>query len=394
MSDNQKQFDAAIVGGGVIGCAIAWRLAQGGMRVAVIERSDIGREASFAAGGMLVPLAEADEADDLFHLCVASRAMYADFAHELQQASGINVEYRTEGTLYLSLTEHDDEELERRWQWQHAAGLNVKRLNADCARKLESQINPQLRWALKFPDDHQINNRLLIAALHTAARNAGVEFQTQTEIESLLIESLLIESRAGRKQIVGVRTSRGEVISKTVIVAAGSWSSLLKTEAETSLPNLNVAPVHGQMIAVEMPSPAVNHTIYSCRAYVVPRLGGFVIAGSTSDKFGFEKRVTAGGMASIIERAKEILPGFADLAVTETWSGLRPRAADGLPVIGADDSVAGLVYATGHYRNGILLTPITAQAISEIVLKGESGVQLSAFSPQRFARLQADGSTP
>ncbi|MEK7834333.1 MAG: FAD-dependent oxidoreductase, partial [Acidobacteriota bacterium] len=136
---------------------------------------------------------------------------------------------------------------------------------------------------------------------------------------------------------------------------------------------------------------AVNHTIYSCRAYVVPRLGEFVIAGSTSDKFGFEKRVTAGGMASIIERAKEILPVFGDWAITETWSGLRPRAADGLPVIGADSTVAGLVYATGHYRNGILLTPVTAKAVSEIVLKGESRVQLSAFNPQRFARLQADG---
>ncbi|MFN0110336.1 MAG: glycine oxidase ThiO [Blastocatellia bacterium] len=379
MPELKQDFDAAIVGGGVIGCAIAWRLAQAGMRVVVVERGDIGREASFAAGGMLVPLAEADEADDLFHLCMASRAMYADFARELKQASGIDVEYRTEGTLYLSLTEHDDEELERRWQWQHAAGLNVKRLNAACARKLEPQINAGLRWALKFPDDHQVNNRLLIAALQAAAQTAGVEFQTQTEVERPLIET-----QAGRKQIVGVVTSGGEVKTQTVIIAAGSWSSLLDTESETLLPALKVAPVHGQMVAVAMPSPAVNHTIYSCRAYVVPRLGGFVIAGSTSDKFGFEKRVTAGGMTSIIERAKEILPGFGDLAMIETWAGLRPRAADALPVIGSDSTVTGLVYATGHYRNGILLTPVTAKAVSEIVLKGESSIQLSPFSPARF----------
>lgn len=389
MSELKQDFDAAIVGGGIIGCAIAWRLAQARMRVVVIERGEIGREASHAAGGMLVPLAEADEADDLFHLCMASRAIYADFARELKQVSGIDVEYRTEGTLYLSLTEHDDEELERRWQWQHAAGLNVKRLNADCARKLEPQINAGLRWALKFPDDHQVNNRMLIAALHLAAQNAGVEFQTQTEVERLLIEA-----HAGQKQIVGVVTSRGEVRSKTVVIAAGSWSSLLDAGSETLLPALKVAPVHGQMVAVEMPSPAVNHTIYSCRAYVVPRLGGFVIAGSTSDKFGFEKRVTAGGMASIIERATEILPGFGDLRITETWSGLRPRAGDALPVIGADSAVAGLIYATGHYRNGILLTPVTAQAVSEIVLKGESRIHLSPFSPRRFSRLQAYDSEP
>ncbi len=380
MSESYTQFDSAIVGGGVIGCAIAWRLAQAGMKVVVVERGDIGREASHAAGGMLVPLAEADNADDLFHLCVASRAMYADFANELRLASGLDIEYRTEGTLYLSLTEHDDEELERRWQWQHAAGMNVKRLNADCARKLEPQINGKLRWALKFPDDHQVNNRLMVEALRLSAQNAGVEFQTLTEVERLLIESC-----AGREQVVGIKTSRGEIRSNNVIVAAGSWSSLLKSESEVLLPNLKVGPVHGQMVAVEMPAPPVNHIIYSCRAYVVPRLGGFVIAGSTSDKFGFEKRVTADGMASIIERAKEILPGFGNLTITEIWSGLRPRAGDGLPVIGPDASVAGLVYATGHYRNGILLTPITAKVVSEIILKGETRVPLSPFRPARFS---------
>ena len=389
MSEIQKQFDAAVIGGGVIGCAVAWRLAQAGMKVVVVERGDVGREASFAAGGMLVPLAEADEADDLFHLCVASRAMYADFARELNAASGIDVEYRTEGTLYLSLTDEDDEELERRWQWQHAAGLNVKRLNAGCAQKLEPQINSKLRWALKFPDDHQVNNRLLMVALHAAAKNAGVEFQTQSEATQLLIES-----SAGRKQIVGVGASHGEIRSNKVVVAAGSWSSLLDAKNETLLSAMNVAPVHGQMVAVTMPASPVNHIIYSCRAYVVPRLGGFVIAGSTSDKFGFEKRVTAGGAASIIERAKEILPGFGDCAITETWSGLRPRAADGLPVIGADPNVAGLVYATGHYRNGILLTPITAKAVSELILKGESSARLSAFTAERFSRLQAADSVP
>lgn len=306
--------------------------------------------------------------------------MYADFANELRLASGLDIEYRTEGTLYLSLTEHDDEELERRWQWQHAAGMNVKRLNADCARKLEPQINGKLRWALKFPDDHQVNNRLMVEALRLSAQNAGVEFQTLTEVERLLIESC-----AGREQVVGIKTSRGEIRSNNVIVAAGSWSSLLKSESEVLLPNLKVGPVHGQMVAVEMPAPPVNHIIYSCRAYVVPRLGGFVIAGSTSDKFGFEKRVTADGMASIIERAKEILPGFGNLTITEIWSGLRPRAGDGLPVIGPDASVAGLVYATGHYRNGILLTPITAKVVSEIILKGETRVPLSPFRPARFS---------
>lgn len=376
MSDSSKQFDAAIIGGGVIGCAIAWRLAEAGMRVAIIERGEVGREASHAAGGMLAPLAEADGADDFFHLAVKSRAMYADFARELKTASGIDIEYRTEGTLFLSLTGEDDEELDRRWRWQHEAGLNVKRLNADCARKLEPMINRQLRWALKFPDDHQVNNRRLVSALYSAALSAGVEFQTNNEVRKLLIES-----SAGRRQVTGVITSNSEILSSTVIIAAGCWSSLLTDEIETQP---EIEPVRGQMVAVEMTATPVNHVIYSRRGYIVPRFGGYLIAGSTSEKVGFDKRVTAGGMASIIERASEILPDFSKLAITETWAGLRPHASDDLPVLGADPNVMGLIYATGHYRNGILLTPITALAISELILKGESGINLSPFNSGRF----------
>ncbi|MEP7337818.1 MAG: glycine oxidase ThiO [Acidobacteriota bacterium] len=386
MLKSAEQYDAAIIGGGVIGCSIAWRLALAGMRVAVIERGEIGREASYAAGGMLAPLAEADEADDFFHLAVASRAMYADFAHELKEASGIDIEYRTEGTLYLSLTEEDDEELDRRWQWQQAAGLNVKRLNAGCVRKLEPPVNERLRWALKFPDDHQVNNRLLIAALYAAAQKAGVEFKTQTTVERLLIEA-----HAGSKRVSGLGTTSGEVRSKIVVIAAGSWSSLLKAEGGAAAHPFAVEPVRGQMVAVEMPHPPINHVIYSRRSYVIPRLGGFLIAGSTTEKAGYDKRVTAGGVASIIEHAMEILPCFASLAMTETWGGLRPTSPDGLPILGADPQVAGLIYATGHYRNGILLTPITASAISELLLKGESSVNLSPFSVERFARHRVAG---
>lgn len=381
MLESPKHFDAVILGGGAIGCSIAWRLGQAGMRVVVVERGDVGREASFAAGGMLAPLAEADEADDFFHLAVASRALYAGFARELKETTGVDIEYRTEGTLYLSLTKEDDEELDRRWQWQHAAGLNVKRLTAECGRKLEPMVNERVRWALKFPDDHQVNNRQLIIALQSAARNVGVEFQSQTEARQLLIED-----EAGKRKIVGVSTSRGEVRSPKVIVAAGSWSSLLKVDTETPFPHFEVTPVRGQMVAVEMTAKAVNHVIYSRRGYLIPRLGAFLIAGSTTENVGFDKRATAGGVWSIVERASEILPCFGNLAITEIWAGLRPGSPDGLPILGVDPQISGLIYATGHYRNGILLTPITAQAISELVLKGESKPRLAPFSVARFAR--------
>lgn len=386
MIESIKQFDAAIVGGGVIGCAIAWKLSQAGMSVVVLERGEAGREASQAAGGMLAPLAEADEADDFFHLAVASRAMYADFARELQEASGIDIEYRTEGTLYLALSEGDEEELDRRWQWQHTAGLNAKRLSAGCARQLEPHLNEKIRFALKFPDDHQVNNRLLVAALLDAANRSGVRFLTQTEVTKLIVET-----RAGRKLIAGVKTTHDEIKAGCVIVAAGSWSSSLAFDDEHPLNHFNVEPVRGQMVAIEMQGMSVRHVIYSPRGYLVPRLGGFLIAGSTTETVGYDRRVTAGGIASIIGRAAEILPGISGQAIIEMWAGLRPRATDGLPILGIDPLVTGLIYATGHYRNGILLTPITARAISEMIVKGESRIDLAPFSVARFAHRQAAG---
>ncbi len=373
-----KQADAVIIGAGVIGCAIAWRLGQAGMRVVVVERGRAGGEASHAAGGMLVPLSEAVREDDFFNLTRASLAMYAGFARDLKAASGVDVEYRDEGTLYLALTREDEEALDRRFQWQQAMELNVKRLNAKGALELEPLINSSLRFALKYPGDHQVDNRRLMTALQTAARNAGVEFLTHTEARELLIENI-----AGKKRVTGVITARGALRAHAVVIAAGSWSSLLRCDES---PRFEIRPVRGQMVAIEMPASATRHVIYSRRGYLVPRLSGYLIAGSTTEHAGYDKRVTAGGVASIIERAIEIMPGVAGQAIIETWAGLRPHAPDDLPILGDDPGVAGLIYATGHYRNGILLAPITAQAISELIIKGESQVNLAPFSVSRFGR--------
>jgi glycine oxidase len=375
MSPTNPEFDAAIVGGGVIGCAIAWRLGQAGLRVVVIERGEVGREASWAAGGMLAPLAEADQADAFFTLAVASRAMYADWASELRAVTGIDIEYRTEGTLYLALTDEDEEELERRWRWQHAAGLNIKKFAADSVRELEPLLTPKLRWALHFPDDHQVDNRRLMVALETAARKAGVEFWTQTEATGFEI--------AGA-QIIGLQTTRGAVKTNVVILAAGSWSSLLSINPDTARPDFWVEPVRGQMIALAMPTPSLQHIVYAAHGYLIPRLSGQIITGSTTEKAGYDKRVTAGGMASILTHALEIAPGLSAQAVLETWAGLRPKTKDDWPILGSDARIRGLVYASGHYRNGILLTPITAQAISELVQRGESSIDLSPFGLARF----------
>ena len=370
MNQVTQRYDAVIIGGGVIGCSIAWRLAQAGMRVAVIERGEIGREASWAAGGMLAPLAEANKADSFFEFAVASRAMYADFATELREISGVDIEYRTEGTLYLALTDEDETELAHRWQWQHEAGLNIKKLKVDCVLKLEPSLNPKLRWALQFPDDHQVNSRKLVTALEAALVKSNVNIFSQTEVTEIL--------QAGN-QVSGLATSRGEIKANSVIIAAGSWSGLLHTKLKS-----HVEPIHGQMIALELAETKLNHVVYSSRGYLIPRLSGMLIAGATTEKFGFDKMNTAGGISAIVEKAVEIVPQASALKINEMWSGLRPGSSDELPILGVDPEINGLVYATGHYRNGILLTPITAQAISQLVLKGESKFDLKAFGVGRF----------
>lgn len=370
-----SQFDAAIVGGGAIGCSIAWRLAQGGMRVALIERGEPGREASWAAGGILGPLAETDAADEFYALAAASRAMYPAFAGELREATGIDIEYRTEGTLHLALTREDEEELDRRWRWQHEAGLNVKRLQRDSVLKLEPALSPALRWALNFPDDHQVNSRRLAEALPIAARRAGVTLLTYTEAAGLLFDG---------DRVCGVQLAGGELRARLAIVAAGSWSTRIAPAR-----NFQIEPVRGQMAAISMPDPPISHVVYSGQAYLVPRRDGYVIAGSTTERVGYDKRATEEGIASIVKRSCEIAPALAKQKLLEVWAGLRPKLRSGLrreewPVLGPDTQISGLIHATGHYRNGILLTPVTARAISELALRGESSINLTPFSPQRF----------
>ncbi|MEY3283874.1 MAG: hypothetical protein RIR86_1887 [Acidobacteriota bacterium] len=363
--------DLLIIGGGVIGCSIAWQAARRGLRVQVIERGEIGREAVYAAGGMLAPLAEADRDDPFLRLCRQSRSLYPGFASDLCAATGIDVEYRTEGTLYLSLQKDDDEELESRYHWQSAARLKIERLTAAQVLAAEPALNSAVRWALRFPDDHQVNNRRLIRALHAAALAAGVEIVTQTAVLNLVCA----DSATG-STVTGVLTDRGLFEAPQVVLAAGCWSGQIHASSP-------VLPVRGQMIAVEMAAPLLRHVIYSCRGYLVPRLDGRVIAGSTTELVGYDRRTTAGGMATIINNGTEMIPSFATRPIIETWAGLRPRVADQLPSIGPDPLVDGLYHATGHYRNGILLAPLTGQLIADLVTGSKPSFDLGPFSPGR-----------
>jgi glycine oxidase len=367
--------DAVIVGGGVIGLSIARQLALRGLRnVTVIERGEFGKEASWAAGGILAPQVEADRADDFFELASASRELYPAFAQALQDETGIDVQLEQTGTLYVGFTEDDEQEMRRRFDWQTRAGLRVEWLSGEDARRLEPNISPQVRCALRFPDDWQVENRRLIEALVRANQKLGVQLIANCEIRSVRIED-------GR--VTGIESEKTSIEAPIVVIAAGAWTSEVKT-SETNSPAVLIKPVRGQMLCFQTEPTFAHHVIYSSRGYLVPRRNGSLLAGSTSERVGFDKQVTDEGTVSIRSMAFEIAPGLESAAISDSWAGFRPHAPDDLPVLGPAAEIDGLFYATAHYRNGILLAPITAEIIAEAVLNRKSSRLLESFSPDRF----------
>jgi glycine oxidase len=371
MASFKGSADVVVVGGGVIGLSIARALALRGVRdVCLLERGGLGAEASSAAGGMLLPQVEADGHDDFFALACRSRDLYPSLAAALRDETGIDIELDTTGTLYLALNEHDHDEIEQRYHFQTGAGLAVELLTTAAARELEPCISEAIFGALRFPNDIQVENRRLIAALANSVKALGVTTFIETTVEKLIVQG---------HRITGVQTSCGEISCQTVVLAAGAWSSFLVHSAPA------ITPVRGQMVCLESKPQLTRHVIFSPRGYLVPRQDGRLLAGSTSENAGFAKRVTAGGIASILRQALDISPAIGKLPIVDTWAGLRPRAADGLPVLGPCGEIDGLFYATGHYRNGILLAPLTAELISEAIVAGKPSPLLAPFSPDRFS---------
>ena len=380
-----ERADVAVVGGGVAGLAAARELARRGLSVAVIEDGRAG-SASRAAAGMLAPQAEADGADEFFELLCASRDMYMSFTAAVSAESGIDVKPEFTGTLYLALSEEDVEEVERRFAWQSGAGLEVARLTARQALTLEPNISPDVRMALRFPRDWQVESRRLTIALDAAAEARGVRIIRAVEALGVRV----IDGRAA-----GVVTSEGELEAGAVLFAAGAWNSQLRKYSDDGGgPYLNddprIEPVRGQILCYQQPegqTPLVRHVVYGARGYLVPRGEGRVLAGSTTEPGLYDCRVTEEGARSIAAHAAELAPAVASLEVAESWAGLRPRAQDGLPVLGESADVRGLFYAAGFYRNGILLAPAAAEIVADLVTGGATRLSpraLETFSPARF----------
>jgi glycine oxidase len=368
--------------------AVARELARGGAEVVLIERGETGAESSWAAAGMLAPQVEADRADEFFKLAAASRDAYPAFARELEEESGISIELDRTGTLYLAFTEEDEEECERRFCWQTRAGLRIERLTANEVRGMEPQVSARVRSALRFPLDGQVENRRLTNALAKACESYGVRIFTRTEAGAFEVE----DNRA-----VSIETSRGTVRAPSFVVACGAWSSQLRLRAAAAVEGTHgdapvapqLEPVRGQILcfAPAASPPLVRHVVYSPRGYLVPRRDGRLLAGTTTEHAGFDKSVTESGREAIRRYAREIAPAAGALVVSDAWAGLRPHGADDWPVLGALADVPNLFYATGHYRNGILLAPLTGALVAQMIFeRGTTPPLLEAFTPERFRR--------
>ncbi len=372
--DKGQTSDVLIIGGGVIGLAAARALyGKGVRRITILERGRLGREASHAAAGMLAPNAETEKADDFFRLCNESNKLYPEFAAELQDETNIDIELDRQGTLYVALTDEDSSEIRRRFEWQRAAGLAVEQLGARETRALEPFLSPDVRASLFFPEDWQVENRKLLEALERSARGNEIEIRENTLVTDLLIEN-------GRA--IGARTETGKFFASEVILATGAWTSFIGAE---NLRMPQVVPIRGQMIAFHTAKRLFQKVIYSPRGYLVPRADGRLLAGATVEDAGFDKSVTREGIAHLHENTLEIAPSLVNLEIAEKWAGLRPVAADGLPILGSFPQVENLTLATAHYRNGILLAPLTAKILAEKITGAGDSEYLKIFSPQRFA---------
>lgn len=368
-----RTADVVLVGGGVIGCAIAYELAKTGLGVTVVERGTPGCEASSAGAGMLIPGGASSAHGPMFNLALASKALYPDLALELRERTGLDVEYETGGNLHCFLDEGDEALGRASCAWQREAGLKAELLSRTDALALEPDLSPEVRGALFFPEDHWVNNPRLVTALATAAALERVRFVTG-EVTALL--------RAGDR-VTGVQVGEDAIRSAAVVLAAGAWSGQLAATAGLELP---VGPVRGQIVCIEGIPRRHHHLLHVKDHYLVPRASGEILIGASVEWAGFAKQVTAEYVGSALPAAIRLAPALGRLPIKATWAGLRPWAPDERPVIGPWPGLEGLVVATGHFRDGILLAPITARLIRELLVERAPSMDVTPFLPDRFAR--------
>ena len=368
--------DVFVVGAGLIGLGVAHELARRGLTVTVFDRDEPARAASWAGAGMLAPFSEATPDAELVALGRESLAMYPEFAADLHERSGVDVRLRRDGTLHVALDDAHLAGLAAHAETFRANGGEVALLDRTQTLAREPFLAKHLAGALYVANEAQVDNRRLGRALLAACRGLGVRFER--------IEAIALEADARR--VRGLRTPRGFTAAATVVNAAGAWAGALAGVPDAA--RVAVRPIAGEMLALAVPEGAMHAQVWLGHRYLVPRDDGRLLVGATVEERGFDARVTAAGMHDLLDAALAAAPALAAFAVVETWAGLRPGSHDGRPYLGAT-ALDGYVVATGHYRNGILLTPITARLIADLVVDGRAE-RLAPFSPQRVG----EGSIP
>ncbi|MDX6617558.1 MAG: glycine oxidase [Solirubrobacterales bacterium] len=382
-AQEKKTYDAIVIGAGVIGLACAWRTAERGLSVCVVERDRVGAGATGVAAGMLAPVGEATWGEEaLLGLALASARDWPDFAADLERDSGAESSYAAIGALHVALDRDEAAELRRRHELHLSLGLGSEWLQASKCRELEPGLAPSCAGGLLASEEAAVDPRVLLRALTVALRERGGELIEGREVTGL-------ESTGGA--VSGVRLAGGESLdAAAVVVAAGAWS---RAEWLPEEMRPQVRPVKGEIVALRgSGAPVCERIVAGERFYAVPRADGRLVVGATVEERGFDTTVTAGGVHELLRESYRALPDVAELELIETSAGLRPGSPDNAPLIGAAGD--GLLLATGHYRNGVLLAPATAEAIAALVAGGEPAVDLAPFAPSRFAEPAKTPSRP
>jgi glycine oxidase len=365
-----KKFDVAIAGGGVIGGAIALELARAGLRVGVFDRQEPGREASWASAGILSPAPESPAMVAMVPLGKASMALYPEFVAQVEEISGHTTGYRSKGTLEALFSHDTKAELSTIIALHHGLGLKAEPLRAEDARELEPSLSEDVEAGVLRPEEASVDNRALTPAILEAARRSGAEISPGSAVKAIWREG---------KRCAGLLLQNERVEAKWTVIAAGCFSATI----EGVEPYAPVRPAKGQMVALRADDLTIERVLWGEKIYLVPRDDGRIVAGATVEYSGFDKRTTAGGIEKILSAAIDLVPRLANAHIEETWAGLRPDSPDHLPILGPTDT-DGLLIATGHFRSGILLTPITARLIREWVTTQQVSMDWDRFSPLRF----------
>jgi glycine oxidase len=363
-----KQFDTIIIGGGVIACSIAYHLSKQGKRILLLEKNTIGAEASSAAAGMLGVQSELDSPNSLFDLAKKSREMFPSIASEIRELTHIDIELIWNGQLKLAETDEHVKELKRVGAWQSSIGEKAIWLEPSEVIDLEPCLSSTIKGALYFPNEGHVSAPQLTQGFAKAAASLGTKIREFCEVQTLLIQNETVQ---------GVRTNSGDFYGESIVVATGAWGGKWLPEAINQ--DKLYFPVKGEAFSVKTHVPFLKRTVFTNGCYIVPKKGGELIIGATMNSHTFDKTVSLEGISQLMNRVKTLLPMVGTAALDRFWSGIRPMTQDGYPYIGKHPDLNQLFFATGHSRNGILLSPITGKMMANLILGCRPPVELTDF---------------